>query len=45
MDYEAPVVEMVGPANELVQNYMGPSIDGDGYALSLGWTRSTIEEE
>lgn len=36
MDYEAPVVEVVGPASHLIQNYAGPHTDGDGYQFSQG---------
>jgi len=33
MDYEAPVLEMVGSASELIQAYAGPT-DGGGWAFS-----------
>jgi hypothetical protein len=36
MEYKTPVVEVVGPAKELIQAYMGPRMDGDGYQFSLG---------
>jgi hypothetical protein len=34
MDYEAPVLEMVGSASELIQAYAGPTTDGGGWAFS-----------
>lgn len=45
MKYETPAVEVVGPASELIQASMGPRMDGDGYAYSLGLTCSALEEE
>jgi len=45
MEYETPTVEVVGPASELIQAYMGPRMDGDGYQFSLGLTCSALEEE
>lgn len=45
MDYTAPVVEVIGPASELVQDFMGPTCDGDGYSLSFGWVITPLEEE
>ena len=45
MEYEAPEVEVVGPASYLIQNFIGPRYDGDGYALSEGAVASAIEEE
>lgn len=35
MEYELPNVEVAGSASELLQTYVGPRIDGNGYALSL----------
>jgi hypothetical protein len=34
MDYEAPALEMVGSASELIQAYAGPTTDGGGWAFS-----------
>jgi hypothetical protein len=34
MVYEAPKVEVIGPANEEVQAFIGPRYDGDGLAQS-----------
>ena len=45
MEYEAPEVEVVGPASYLIQNFIGPRYDGDAYALSQGALCSGIEEE
>lgn len=45
MDYEAPAVEVVGTASNLIQNYMGPWTDGDGHTFSQGAMCSNIEEE
>jgi hypothetical protein len=45
MNYETPTVEVVGPASELIQAYVGPRYDGDGYALSQGFACSALEEE
>jgi len=36
MDYDAPVVEVIGQASELIQAFCGPHMDGDGYLLSQG---------
>jgi len=36
MEYQTPVVELIGPASELVQASCGPRFDGDGYLFSLG---------
>jgi hypothetical protein len=36
MEYTTPVIEVAGPARELIQASNGPRMDGDGYALSLG---------
>jgi hypothetical protein len=36
MEYSAPVIEVSEPARELIQAYVGPHSDGDGYQLSLG---------
>lgn len=44
MEYEAPAVDVVGAASELIQNYAGPRIDGDGLQLSQGAICSSIEE-
>lgn len=45
MGYEAPVIDVVGEASTLIQNYAGPRMDGDGFALSQGAICSRIEEE
>jgi hypothetical protein len=45
MSYEAPAVEVMGVASEVIQNYLGPRYDGDGYTFSQGATCSTLEEE
>lgn len=44
MDYETPVVEIVGEASELIQTYFGPRIDGGGWQLSQGLIWSVLEE-
>jgi hypothetical protein len=36
MEYMTPVIEVTGPAAELIQAYAGPRTDGDGYQFSLG---------
>jgi hypothetical protein len=36
MNYEAPAVEIAGPASELIQAFCGPRYDGDGYLFSQG---------
>ena len=36
MDYEAPRLEVVGSASELIQAFFGPHSDGDGYQFSQG---------
>jgi hypothetical protein len=43
--YESPVVDVVGSASALIQNFMGPYYDGDAYQLSLGAISSSIEAE
>jgi hypothetical protein len=45
MEYETPVVEVVGPASDLIQAYAGPRMDGDGYMYSQGLTCGPQEEE
>jgi hypothetical protein len=44
MDYETPTLEMIGEASELIQAYVGPRTDGDGYAYSQGLTGSPQQE-
>lgn len=43
MNYEAPRVEVLGQASELIQASCGPRVDGDGYlftkAVQLWMTR------
>ncbi len=36
MDYDAPLVEVIGQASELIQASCGPRYDGDGYVFSQG---------
>mgnify|MGYP001235210367 CR=1 FL=1 len=36
MEYTTPVIEVAGPARELIQASMGPRTDGDGYIYSQG---------
>jgi len=36
MEYEAPVVELMGQASEMIQASCGPRYDGDGYLFSWG---------
>ncbi len=45
MDYEAPAVDLIARARELVQNYAGPRYDGDGYQFSQNSFFSPVEEE
>jgi len=45
MEYEAPALEVVGSASELVQNFAGPRTDGDGFEFSQGAMCSGIEEK
>jgi hypothetical protein len=45
MEYEAPTVEVVGQASELIQAYLGPRTDGDGYTFSQGFADSGLEED
>lgn len=44
MEYEAPVIEEVGSASDLVQTYCGPALDGGGYEFSLGCLASSLED-
>ncbi len=44
MDYEAPVLEEVGRASDLIKAYAGPDIDGGGWELSLGGVYGTLED-
>ena len=44
MDYEEPVVEVVGPARELIQTYAGPYNDGGGWSFSEGFICSALED-
>jgi len=44
MNYEAPAVEIVGPASELIQAYAGPRMDGGGWTFSQGAICSVLEE-
>ncbi len=37
MEYTTPVVEVVGPAKDIVQAYAGPRTDGNGYIFSQGF--------
>lgn len=45
MGYEAPSVDVIGTASDLIQNYMGPWTDGDGNAFSAPHIGTGIEEE
>ena len=45
MNYEAPTIEVIGTASALIQASWGPRYDGDGYALSLGFICSPLEEQ
>jgi hypothetical protein len=36
MEYEAPEIDLIGPASELIQASCGPFSDGDGYVFSHG---------
>lgn len=46
MDYEAPSIEVVGSASELIQVHLGPRYDGGPYSFSQGFTVcSPLEEE
>lgn len=45
MEYEAPAVEAVGCASELIQAYAGPYTDGGGWQLSQGAVVSALEND
>lgn len=45
MSYEAPAVEILGAASDLIQNYVGPWTDGNGHTFSAPNISSGIEEE
>ena len=45
MEYHTPTVELMGPASELIQAYVGPLTDGGGYTFSQGNICSPLEEE
>jgi hypothetical protein len=45
MRYDVPTMEQVGVASELIQAYLGPRYDGDGYTWSYGAVCSPLEEE
>jgi hypothetical protein len=45
MEYTTPVIEVAGPARELIQAYAGPRTDGDGYIYSQGLVSNLTEEE
>lgn len=45
MTYEAPAVDVLGDASDLIQNYFGPFTDGDGYSFSAPHIGTGIEEE
>jgi hypothetical protein len=45
MDYQTPRLDVVGSASELIQAYVGPRYDGDGYIYSFGQVCSSLEEE
>ena len=44
MDYETPVVEVVGEAGELIQTYLGPRNDGGGWTFSYGLAICSVLE-
>jgi hypothetical protein len=44
MEYTTPVIEVAGPARELIQASMGPRTDGDGYQFSQGFTCDPEEQ-
>ena len=45
MDYEAPAVDVMGSASELIQDYAGPRYDGDGSSFSQAAICSPLEED
>ena len=45
MRYEMPTIEQVGAASALIQAYLGPRDDGDGYIYSQGAFCGLLEEE
>jgi len=44
MEYTTPVIEVGGPASELIQASNGPRTDGDGYMYSQGLVCNPEEE-
>lgn len=44
MNYETPAVDVIGSASELIQAYLGPHSDGDGYVYSQGFTCDPRED-
>lgn len=45
MDYEAPVLEEVGTASDLIKAYAGPDSDGGGWEFSFGAVYGSLENE
>jgi hypothetical protein len=43
--YETPELEMVGPASELIQAFLGPHNDFGANSLSLGAISPEFEED
>jgi len=37
MEYTTPVVDVAGPASEIIQASGGPRTDGNGYVFSQGF--------
>ncbi len=45
MEYQTPSIAIIEHAAEAIEATGGPSDDGCGYALSLGWPVSLLEAE
>ncbi len=45
MEYQTPSIAIIEHASAAIEATYGPSDDGCGYALSLGWNVSLLEAE
>ncbi len=45
MDYAPPTVDVIESATQLIQFFVGPSVDGNGLPNSLGGCNSLLEVE
>ncbi len=43
MDYGTPTIDVIESATQLIEAYLGPAYDGDGYLWSQGYVAAPVE--